>query len=104
MDRIDIAKKFADVVVKRFGEHIQKIILFGSVAERKDNEDSDIDLIILTDNKKVDREIDKIVADFVLEYRELLAPIVYLKKEFERKKDYSFQKSILKNGVLLYGR
>ena len=104
MDRMDIAKKFADVVVEKFGGHIKEIILFGSVAERRDNEDSDIDLVILTDNTKVDREMDKIVADFVLEYKELLAPIVYLKKEFKRKRNYSFQKGILKNGVLLYGR
>jgi len=43
MDRKDVAKRFVGRVLKEFSPHVKKVILFGSVAEDRDGNDSDID-------------------------------------------------------------
>ncbi len=47
-NRIKIAQDFAKKIMN---EHIKQIVLFGSVARGEDNEYSDIDILILTDNE-----------------------------------------------------
>ena len=44
-DRINVAREFAEVINS---EYILKIILFGSVARGDDNDDSDIDILIIS--------------------------------------------------------
>jgi predicted nucleotidyltransferase len=46
MNRKQIAKEFAGWVIKRFGDKIEEIILFGSVARGDHNKDSDIDVLV----------------------------------------------------------
>ncbi len=48
MDRYRIAKKFADDLKQKFGDNITSIILFGSVAKRKETKESDIDLLVIS--------------------------------------------------------
>ncbi|MDR2623578.1 MAG: nucleotidyltransferase domain-containing protein [Methanobrevibacter sp.] len=49
MNRKEIAIDFAKSL--NFPE-IEKMILYGSVARNEDNEDSDIDILIITTNKR----------------------------------------------------
>ena len=42
MNRKQIAKDFVGMVIKRFGDKIETIILFGSVARGDYNKDSDM--------------------------------------------------------------
>ena len=44
-NRIEIAQEFADKIKNKY---IKKIILFGSVARGEDNDDSDIDILIIS--------------------------------------------------------
>ena len=51
MDREEIAKEFADQILSRFRDVIEKIILFGSVAIGESEKNSDIDVLVVTRQK-----------------------------------------------------
>lgn len=103
MDRMKLAREFSEALVERYGVHIKSVVLFGSVASGRDNDESDIDLLVLVDDRAVDKDIDNLIADFVLRYGELPTPLVYLEKDYNQKKNFSFQKTIQQTGVVLYG-
>ena len=48
-NRIELAKKFAKTIKS---DYISKIILFGSVAREEDTEESDIDILIISNYRK----------------------------------------------------
>ncbi len=82
MIRIGVAKKFAEDVGRKFPE-VSSVILYGSVARGEDTEDSDIDLLVLTKKRaKIDRELNDIVADCILETSELPMPFVYTERDY----------------------
>jgi predicted nucleotidyltransferase len=53
MDRKEIAKEFADRILSRFKDRIEKIILFGSVARGESGANSDIDILVVTRQKDI---------------------------------------------------
>ena len=95
MDRKEIAKKFAEEVSRKFGEKIISIILFGSVAAESDDKDSDIDILIVT--KSAIPDIYDIVADFAIEYSELISLSVYKADNVS-----DFARAVFSQGVILY--
>lgn len=47
--RIEIAKEFSNKINSKY---IKRIILFGSVARNEDTEESDIDILIISNNRE----------------------------------------------------
>ncbi|WP_084269590.1 nucleotidyltransferase domain-containing protein [Methanobrevibacter curvatus] len=86
-------------------EEIEKIILYGSVARGEDNEDSDIDIVIITSNVgdefKIDTEIHKKVFNILMKTGEFISPMIFSKEHFEKYKDYSFYSNVNNDGVLI---
>lgn len=81
----EIIKDFANEVKLLLGEKLNKIILYGSYARGDFNENSDIDIMILTDAK--DRELEK--------YYEKIVEIAY---DIESKNNYKVHISpVVKN-------
>ena len=83
----------------------EKIILFGSYADGKPNEDSDIDLLIVQDT---DKPINKRALEVRRCLRGLKIPmdiLVYTSDEFKDQlaSKYSFISSITEKGIVLYG-
>jgi predicted nucleotidyltransferase len=100
MDRKDIAKKFSDEILKRSGKNIVSITLYGSVAKGIDTDDSDIDILVITDaNQNVSDIANDIVADFVIRYSELLSIMEYHINNMSE-----FAKKMAHEGVILYER
>ena len=65
MNRVEIAHKFASAINS---DKIIRIILFGSVARGDDNEESDIDILIISNEwEKIDSLITDEVFKVVLE-------------------------------------
>jgi len=101
----DIILKMVDKIVREYQP--DKVILFGSYAYGKPDEDSDVDLLIIkdTDKRPIDRwmEVKKLLRDTA---RVLpVAPLVYTKKEVEDRtaiKDF-FLKEVFDKGEILYG-
>jgi predicted nucleotidyltransferase len=97
-----------DEVVKRITTKFNpdKIILFGSYASGKPNENSDLDLLII---QETDLPMHKRAIDIRLSLIGTMIPIdllVYTKTEFddERNKSFSFISSALRNSKVLYER
>ena len=86
-NRVEIAREFANAINS---DKIIKIILFGSVARGDDHEESDIDILIISNHRE---DIDDIIS-------EEIAWIMYDKEElFNKTENFSFLTNVLKEGV-----
>jgi predicted nucleotidyltransferase/predicted DNA-binding transcriptional regulator len=89
-----------DPLTRELRNHTKRIILFGSCAEGKDTEDSDIDLLIVTTEKEKTREI---VNEWRNKYTRKLSPIILHSTEFARlpEKDKPFYDRVMR-GIELW--
>ena len=78
---MDIVKKYVDVILKNY--KVKAIILFGSYAKGTYNEDSDIDIAIVTDDfkcrDKFDEEVELMKLRKNIDYRiepHLIEPVI----------------------------
>lgn len=98
-NRVEIAIEFAKAIKS---DDIIKIILFGSVARGDDTEESDIDILIISNNREeIDDKIADEIAWIMYNKQELISAHVIDEKTFERTKNYSFLTNILKEGVAI---
>ena len=98
-NRIEIAREFAKAIKS---DKIIKIILFGSVAREDDTEDSDIDILIISNEwEQIDSLITDEVFNVVLDTQELISPYVLSEKQFEETKNFNFLTNVLKDGVVI---
>jgi len=102
MDKKQMAIDFANSL--NF-EEIEKIILYGSVARGEDKDDSDIDILIITnhqdDELKISREIHKKVFDILLKTEVFIAPMILPKDYFKKNKNSTFCSSINRDGIII---
>ena len=98
-NRIEIAREFAKAIRS---EKIIKIILFGSVAREEDTEDSDIDILIISNDWGL---IDSLITDevfkVVLDTGELISPYVLSEKQFNETRNFNFLTNVLKEGIVI---
>ena len=98
-NRIEIAREFANAINS---DKIIKIILFGSVAREEDTEDSDIDILIISNEwEEIDSLITDEVFNVVLDTQELISPYVLSEKQFEETKNFNFLTNVLRDGVVI---
>lgn len=103
-----ISQKQIDEIVNKIVEGYQpeKIMLFGSYAHNKQNEDSDLDLFIIKDTEKPFferlRNVRRLLAKTKLPYDIL----VYTNKEYNEKKQWinHIAYIVSKEGKVVYGR
>ena len=98
-NRKKIAEKFAKAIKS---EYIKEIILYGSVARGEDKEDSDIDILIITDyydnlEDKIADEVVKVIFDD----DEYISTQIMTVEHFEKTKNFSFLTNVLKEGVTI---
>ena len=98
-NRIEIAQEFANNINNK---HIKRIVLFGSVARGEDNIDSDIDILIICNNREmIENKISDEKYDIITKYRELISAHIITEKHYEDTKDYSFLNNVRKEGIIL---
>lgn len=98
-NRLEIAQKFANDINS---DDIEQIILFGSVARGEDNEDSDIDILIISDeSEKIESKISDEVFKVILNNKEFISAHVMSKNKLEKIKDFSLIKNIDDEGIIL---
>ena len=104
-----LMKKYIAEVRKIYGNHLRKIILYGSYARGDFRPDSDIDIMILLDLsdlelKAFSRELSYMTYDFNMDYDLDIKPIAKSEVEFNRwLENYPFYTNIKAEGVILYG-
>ncbi len=98
-NRVEIAKEFAKAIKS---EYIIKIILYGSVARGEDSEDSDIDILIISNHwDKIDDKIDDEIAWIMYDKGELISAKVMPEEIFNKTKNWSFLTNVLREGVTI---
>jgi predicted nucleotidyltransferase len=97
-NRIEIAKEFAKKINSKY---VKQVILFGSVARGDDDEDSDIDILIISsDNKKIEQKVKDEIFNILLSKDQLIsAHVISEKKKFNETKNFSFLSNVLSEGV-----
>ena len=100
---IETLNAYIALLKEKYGENITKIILFGSAARRRRSRESDVDLLIITTNKRqsVKDEISMSAFDIMLKNNIVLSPIVMDKDTYEWYKKYRdpFYNNIMRDGV-----
>ena len=88
----------------RFGklEGRAKIILYGSVASGKSRPDSDVDLAVITDDKRARAEAGKIADGIFLDYGKAVLIAYFTPEEMKSKSYDPFVKEVGR-GQVLYG-
>ena len=98
-NRLEIAKEFAESIKS---EYIIQVILFGSVARGEDNEDSDIDILIVSSNpKEIESNIDDKVLEIIVKRKEFISAHLMTEKHFFNTKNNVFLTNVLKEGVVI---
>ncbi len=94
-----IAREFAKAINSNY---IIKIILFGSVARGDDHDESDIDILIISNNREnIQQQVDDEIAWIMYDKQELISAHIMDEKFFNQTKNFSFLRTVLKEGVTI---
>ncbi len=97
-------QEFVKVALEKYGDLIERIILFGSVARGEATEESDIDILVVGDTSL--EELVGVSFPILLDEGELISAKNMKKDHFTYLvwHGYSFIKNVLQEGVVLYER
>jgi len=98
-NRYEIAQEFSNKIKNKY---IKRIVLFGSVARGDDNDDSDIDILIISNNQEL---IEDIISDekfnILTKYKELISAHIISEKHYDDTINYSFLTNVRNEGIIL---
>jgi predicted nucleotidyltransferase len=98
------------MVKKALGDDLCNIIMYGSCARGDFNEDSDIDIALLTKCDRIEAQrysyiLAQVATELALKYFAIVNFVCLPKEEYNEKKEwYPYFKNIDCEGVILYGR
>ena len=102
------ASEFARRASERFGEQLERIVLFGSVARGTDSPDSDLDLLVVAraNDKKLRDGLDEIAFDLTLARHRGPVFLLYPVEQYEhaRRSGSELIAEIEREGVVLWTR
>ncbi|MCZ6704174.1 MAG: nucleotidyltransferase domain-containing protein [Ignavibacteria bacterium] len=90
------------------GEKLVKVILYGSYANETFDEESDIDIMVLTkltekEIKQIDERINELVVELSLQFELLVSIFLKSADQFYKFSDViPFYKNVLEHGITLY--
>lgn len=97
------AEAFARRLKERYGDRIDRIVLFGSVARGDEEEESDVDLLVVTRGDRLALQWDLAAESvrFLLETGVLVVPQAFTPAEMERLRETLFGRAVASEGVVL---
>ena len=98
-----IAEAFARGLKAKYGDRIQRILLFGSVARGEYREDSDVDLLVVTPEQNLDLQWDvaRDATDLLLRDGVLASVLVVTAEQWEKARDTLFGRRVASEGLAL---
>lgn len=91
--------------LKKIISHAEMVLLFGSIQKNKEKINSDIDLLVVTENKKkVEDSIKEKQSIIIKKFGNPLSVIILTKKQFISKKNKPFAKDLRKNYRVIGGK
>lgn len=106
----ELSKESVEMVRKTMKDDLESIILYGSCARGENDDDSDVDIALLTscdrlEAKKYDDQLADIATFMMEKYTEVVNFVSLPKEEFMLKKSwYPFFKNIDEEGIVIYAR
>jgi predicted nucleotidyltransferase len=98
-----IRKTLFEVLKKNF-ESIGSCVIYGSYAKGDEEFDSDLDILIVTDNKpKAEEKIDNVSEEILRRFSIVISPVILTSREFKLKSKKPFIKNALEHGILITG-
>src|SRR6266404_2497024 len=103
----DLLQAFHERIPESVRPHIQHLILFGSAAREEDQPESDVDVLVLLDEKSQEREEALREAAYqamwACDFQRLLSLKILSLTEYEERlaKGYSFYQNVEREGVPL---
>lgn len=104
----NLIKLYITEIQKIYGDHLRKVILYGSYARGDYHTDSDVDLMILLDMpdmelKTFSRKLSYMTYDFNMDYDIDIKSISKSEEHFGKwVENYPFYANIRREGVVLY--
>lgn len=98
-------EEFVRKLKRSLGNHLKSIILFGSVAKGEQRKESDIDIVIITDNfKQAKKVVDKLFKELAGLYTYLIEEHLYTEEDFDMayKLGNDLIINVLKDGIILH--
>jgi predicted nucleotidyltransferase len=90
--------------IKKILPKVKSVALFGSIAMKKERLDSDIDILVITQDKsRIHEIIAKNQEAFSKQFGNVISAHVMTKSEFNRKKNTPLVKDILESHILIEG-
>jgi len=105
----DILNKVENSMIELFKNKLQDIILYGSYARNENTSESDMDIMILVDEKEevlkeYEDSIEDIMVDLSLEYGIVLSLYTQSVQEYQKRINVlPFLKNIQREGIRIYG-
>jgi len=91
--------------IKRIISNIEMVVLFGSVQKGEEKMDSDIDILVVTKNKKnIEENLKENQSLIMKEFGNVISPVILTRKQFIDKKNKPFAKDLIKNYRLIGGK
>ena len=103
-----VLKELTEQIYNLLGDKLDKVVLYGSYARGDNTEESDVDVLVLTnmapeENRKILWTLNKIFSRVGLEHDILLSMFLLDKKAFHaRKPILPFYQNIEKDGIVVY--
>jgi len=99
MELLELSKK----VKEKFGDKVDRIILFGSHARGDYGNDSDVYLLLIVNDEGIEYELRKFIYSFIPQLNRLISVKVISTKDYKRLKEMklSFIRSVEKEGVVI---
>ncbi|GCC10141.1 nucleotidyltransferase domain protein [archaeon] len=96
-------KEFVNMVMEKYEDRVEKIILFGSYARGEGKEESDIDVLVITttDRFEMQKNLSEIAVDVLLEMGVYISAKGVTVEEYEQMKNINtgFYQNIAREGV-----
>lgn len=98
-----IAEELARHLKAKYGDRIEKVILFGSVARGEYREDSDVDLLVVTRESTLDLqwEVATDSMDLLLRQGVLATALVVTSEEWSKGADSAFRRRVRTEGLVV---
>lgn len=98
-----VLRSFLEKIRSRFGNHLQKVILFGSMVRKDHSPESDYDLLLIFDelNEEIKYFVEDLASKILVEYGKLFSVLFLTQQQLEQMKFEPFIINAQKEGVLL---
>lgn len=98
-----ILRPFLEKIKDHSGNHLQKVILFGSMARKDFGPESDYDLLLIFDEIKGETKdfVEDLASEILVEHGKLFSTFLLTQRQFEQMKFEPFIINAQKEGVLL---